>query len=253
MISSGLLVAGLVVVAVAAAVIVILVRALRRPRGADDRGIGATLPSGAVLNPSSGMHATPPAASADPGAMGTRTSPEFMAGATVGPQTSPLPDADTGAAAGSHIVPNEVLTLVADGRVDEAVTALMAATGRHEPEWARRAVDGLSRSDVRSFLRTGGADPHANPADDGVTRTTSTSSTTVSWSSTASRRHRAEPAAPEGTTASSFSAKLPDEIIALVQQGRTAEAETRIRSELGIGADQARHVVETIAKLGTLF
>ncbi|MFJ4166603.1 hypothetical protein ACIPY5_13710 [Microbacterium sp. NPDC089698] len=228
MISSGLMIAVLVVVAIAVVVTVILVRVLLRRRAGDDRGIGVTLPSGAVLNPSS----------ADPQAADRQSA----APAHAGPMpTVPAPDASP---SGARPIPDDVVRLVSEGRTAEAVTALMTATGRQDPAWAQRAVDSLSTMDLAAYLADG-------RVPDGATSSSSSSTTTstsISWSSSASRRGSADPQSP-GTTASSFSAKLPDEIIALVRQGRTAEAEARIRSQLGIGADQARHVVETIARL----
>ncbi|MDR2322281.1 MAG: hypothetical protein LBE60_11615 [Microbacterium sp.] len=228
MISSGLMIAVLVVVAIAVVVTAILVRVLLRRRARDDRGIGVTLPSGAVLNPSSADPQTADRQSAAP--------------AHAGPMpTAPAPDASP---SGARPIPDDVVRLVSEGRTAEAVTALMTATGRQDPAWAQRAVDSLSTMDLAEYLADG-------RVPDGATSSSSSSTTTstsISWSSSASRRGSADPQSP-GTTASSFSAKLPDEIIALVRQGRTPEAEARIRSQLGIGADQARHVVETIARL----
>ena len=231
MISSGLMIAVLVVVAVAVVATVILVRVLLRRRAGDDRGIGVTLPSGAVLNPSS----------ADPQAADRQSAATAHA---VPMPTVPASDVPDASPTGARPIPDDVVRLVSEGRTAEAVTALMTATGRQDPAWAQRAVDSLSTMDLAAYLADG-------RVPDGATSSSSSSTTTstsISWSSSASRRGSADPQSP-GTTASSFSAKLPDEIIALVRQGRTVEAEARIRSELGIGADQARHVVETIAKL----
>ncbi|PRB02913.1 hypothetical protein [Microbacterium sp. MYb64] len=232
MISSGLMIAVLVVVAVAVVVTVILVRVLLlRRRAGDDRGIGVTLPSGAVLNPSS----------ADPQAAYRQSAAPAHAVPTPTVPASDVPDASP---SGARPIPDDVVRLVSEGRTAEAVTALMTATGRQDPAWAQRAVDSLSTMDLAAYFADGRAPGGATSSSSSST----TTSTSISWSSSASRRGSADPQSP-GTTASSFSAKLPDEIIALVRQGRTAEAEARIRSQLGIGADQARHVVETIAKL----
>lgn len=231
MISSGLMIAVLIVVTVAVVATVILVRVLLRRRAGDDRGIGVTLPSGAVLNPSS----------ADP----QTTDPWTAAPAHAVPMpTSSASDVPDASPSGARPIPDDVVRLVSEGRTAEAVTALMTATGRQDPAWAQRAVDSLSTMDLDAYLADG-------RVPDGATSSSSssmTTSTSISWSSSASRRGSADPQSP-GTTASSFSAKLPDEIITLVRQGRMAEAEARIRSQLGIDADQARHVVETIAKL----
>lgn len=221
--SSGLLMAGIVVAAVALIVAVVLVRVLRRRTGGGSRpSIGVPLPSGAVLNPSSADRSAVPS---------TFTAPE---------QPDPAsPDQATRSSGGEQPVPQEVVRLVAAGRTVEAVAALMNATGRHESAWAERVVDSLSRIDLSGFV------DEQIPEDKGSARTTST--TSIRWSTSTTGN---APSPPTGTSVSSFSGTLPDEIVSLVQQGRTAEAEARIRSLFGVGSGQARALIETIAKLG---
>lgn len=220
--SSGLLMAGIVVAAVALIVAVVLVRVLRRRTGGSRPSIGVPLPSGAVLNPSSADRSAVPS---------TFTAPEQPDLAS--------PDQATRSSGGEHPVPQEVVRLVAAGRTVEAVAALTNATGRHESAWAERVVDSLSRIDLSGFV------DEQIPEDKGSARTTST--TSISWSTSTTGN---APSPPTGTSVSSFSGTLPDEIVSLVQQGRTAEAEARIRSLFGVGSGQARALIETIAKLG---
>lgn len=220
-----------VVVAVAGVALVVVrgARARRRP----EPGIGAVLPSGAILNPSSVGTApsAPPAAA-----------PRMPAAPPAAERTAPDPaarissSAAIGDPAGNVAVPDDVLRLVADGRRDEAVAALAAATGR-DREWAQRAVDGLARADVQGFLGAPGA---------GTTpSSTRTTSATVSWSvSSGAGTQSGSSSSPR-----SIRAGLPDEILDLVRSGRTDEAADRLRTEVGMDAAGARTVVDTLGKL----
>ncbi|MFE2774231.1 hypothetical protein [Microbacterium resistens] len=250
MVSSALMIGIVVVAAVAVVAIVVLVAARRRARRNAQPGIGAVLPSGAVLNPTSS-----PSGTGTPTRHGSMVAP-----GPVPPGLAPIPPAPAGllppfptpgapggpvdAAAGDVELPREVVELVAAGRQDDAVAALRASTGR-DRDWAERVVDGLAKADAAGFLSGGSA----AAATDGPAAFTSSSSTTISWSASHSGG-----ASLDGSVSSSrsVSPQVVDELLGLVRRGREEEAVARLRAEVGMDDAGARQVIDTLRRIGDL-
>ncbi|MDA4895432.1 hypothetical protein PFZ55_52130, partial [Streptomyces sp. MS2A] len=217
MVSSALMIGIVVVAAVAVVAIVVLVAARRRARRNAQPGIGAVLPSGAVLNPTSS-----PSGTGTPTRHGSPV-PPAPAGLLPPFPTPGAPGGPVEAAAGDVELPREVVELAAAGRRDDAVAALRASTGR-DRDWAERVVDGLAKADAAGFLSGGSA----AAATDGPAAFTSSSSTTISWSASHSGG-----ASLDGSVSSSrsVSPQVVDELLGLVRRGREEEAVARLRAE----------------------